>query len=585
MSRKPPAPASSPAVQLCAALGFFCARLADGTVRCWGDRFGPFPSPIVGLTGAEQLGCGVDHACARSKDVTRCWGNRTQSASNAVDNVAHEVTALKGALDIASTGRMVCGRWADGSVRCEGEGAVPSWPASDGVDKLAVDGIHPYVCARTKSGWRCLGEGERAMVDAGADARTADDLVFAPPVSCEIRGGLPLCTGSTLPPELGAVSKLVSAGSGHTCALLANGTVRCFGARARDVSSLSEVSDLAIGEQVGCALSGGRVSCFGPGEGGRLGDGMGIELQPTLVDVRDVSQIAGGGAICFRRRDGTAACMSEDSAAIVDVPLAHVSEVSVIGGRDRALACALADGAISCFVPGAAGAPVAVPGVSGARTLRDRCAIVGSEVTCWDLEHTKEGKLTIGNVSAVAGLSGVEALSGSPRLHFARRKSDTFYWGIVPMPSKNDDWGPASGALKLPPYTKIVEVDTVSPWLLLAEDGRLLEGRMRDSDEEVAPVAVPLAKDVSGGGSPCIVSREGTVWCWGRGDDGQLGDGALTEYRKKATRVLGVDGAIAVAAGRGRACALLASGEVKCWGRYVTKGTSTSPTKPVPVRL
>ena len=64
-----------------------CARLLDGTVRCWGrNPFGELangntdpgtsvPSlPIVGLTGIERLTMG-DHGCAfDGADALRCWG-------------------------------------------------------------------------------------------------------------------------------------------------------------------------------------------------------------------------------------------------------------------------------------------------------------------------------------------------------------------------------------------------------------------------------------------------------------------------------------------------------------------------------
>jgi alpha-tubulin suppressor-like RCC1 family protein len=66
----------------------------------------------------------------------------------------------------------------------------------------------------------------------------------------------------------------------------------------------------------------------------------------------------------------------------------------------------------------------------------------------------------------------------------------------------------------------------------------------------------------------CAVVSDGGVACWGRGDLGQTGDGILTDVdRLFATRVHGINTAIGVTAGSGHACALLKNGSVFCWGR------------------
>ncbi|MEM9488383.1 MAG: hypothetical protein AAGC55_04525 [Myxococcota bacterium] len=57
----------------------------------------------------------------------------------------------------------------------------------------------------------------------------------------------------------------------------------------------------------------------------------------------------------------------------------------------------------------------------------------------------------------------------------------------------------------------------------------------------------------------------GTVWCWGRNDRGQLGDGS-TESRARPTRVAGVNDAIAVSVGAEHSCALRGDGTILCWG-------------------
>ena len=77
--------------------------------------------------------------------------------------------------------------------------------------------------------------------------------------------------------------------------------------------------------------------------------------------------------------------------------------------------------------------------------------------------------------------------------------------------------------------------------------------------------ADPLAALAAGGSATCALRGGGGVTCWGRNDDGQLGDGTLTP-RSTGVSVLGLGQAVAIAAGARHACAVRAGGSVVCWG-------------------
>jgi len=64
-----------------------CARLADGTVRCWGDNWvgqlgdgtttdKPSPTTVDALSDVIALATKSSHTCALLTDGSvRCWGN------------------------------------------------------------------------------------------------------------------------------------------------------------------------------------------------------------------------------------------------------------------------------------------------------------------------------------------------------------------------------------------------------------------------------------------------------------------------------------------------------------------------------
>ena len=75
----------------------------------------------------------------------------------------------------------------------------------------------------------------------------------------------------------------------------------------------------------------------------------------------------------------------------------------------------------------------------------------------------------------------------------------------------------------------------------------------------------PVAALAAGSTHACLRRLDGTVACWGRNDDGQLGDGTRTPHAI-AGAVAGLDDAISIAAGDRHTCAVRMGGSVVCWG-------------------
>jgi alpha-tubulin suppressor-like RCC1 family protein len=98
------------------------------------------------------------------------------------------------------------------------------------------------------------------------------------------------------------------------------------------------------------------------------------------------------------------------------------------------------------------------------------------------------------------------------------------------------------------------------------------------------PALRPITAVATGDFHSCALLADGTARCWGRNDDGQLGNGTTTDSSTPVT-VTGLTDAVAMTAWRGHSCALLADGTARCWGRndsgQLGNGTTTDSSTPV----
>jgi len=91
----------------------------------------------------------------------------------------------------------------------------------------------------------------------------------------------------------------------------------------------------------------------------------------------------------------------------------------------------------------------------------------------------------------------------------------------------------------------------------------------------------------------CATRADGSVWCWGLNNAGQLGDGSL-HNRSVPVRAGALSGIVELAIGGfethgpiSHSCARASSGRLWCWGAnafgQLGDGTTTSRSTPVPV--
>jgi alpha-tubulin suppressor-like RCC1 family protein/uncharacterized protein YjbI with pentapeptide repeats len=594
-----------------------CALLSGGTVQCWGNNSSgqlgngnttnsSIPVPVTGLSGATAIAVGHLHTCALlSGGTVQCWGYNGYGqlgnglATDSFTPVA--VSGLSGAAAITAGGLHTCALLSGGTVQCWGRntfGQLGNGSTTDSSTPIAVTGLSgakaiaagsDYTCALLSGGTvQCWGYnfygqlGNGTTTDSnmpvaviglsGASALAAGQyhncaLISAGTVQCwgfNVQGqlGNGTLTNSSTPIAVSSLSgrggaTANTAGGLHTCALLSDGTVKCWGYNSNGqlgngtttnsstpvaVSGLSGATAIAGGLYHTCALlSSGRVQCWGYNSVGQLGNGTTTDSSTPLT-VNGLSGAATAIAAglyhtCALVSDGTVQCWGSNS-----------------NGQ-------LGNGTITN-----SSTPVTVSGLSGTATAianggNHTCALLADgTVRCWG--YNVFGQLGDGTTTDSTMPHVVGGLSGGAK---AITAGELFTCALL-----------ADG--------------TAQCWGDNSNGGELGSGTTAGiSTAPVTFIGLSGAKAIAannGGLHACALVSGGTVQCWGFNAQGQLGNGNTTNSNM-AVAVIGLSGATAIAAGANHTCALLSGGTVQCWGfnaqGQLGNGTTTNSTTPVAV--
>lgn len=118
-------------------------------------------------------------------------------------------------------------------------------------------------------------------------------------------------------------------------------------------------------------------------------------------------------------------------------------------------------------------------------------------------------------------------------------------------------------------------------------------GALGDGSNEHSPIPVavedlPVVQQVAAGKEhSCALDASGGVWCWGQNRFGAIGDGSNVERRNNPVPVVDLANVSRVAAGSTNSCAIAEEGRVWCWGKnefgQLGDGSQTSSNRPVAV--
>jgi alpha-tubulin suppressor-like RCC1 family protein len=90
------------------------------------------------------------------------------------------------------------------------------------------------------------------------------------------------------------------------------------------------------------------------------------------------------------------------------------------------------------------------------------------------------------------------------------------------------------------------------------------------SPKQVTALGTDVAEVRVGGRHSCARKTDGTLWCWGDNENGQIGDGSTGPPQTAPAQVTALATATArIAAGDQHTCALKNDGTLWCWGRNV----------------
>jgi hypothetical protein len=336
----------------------------------------------------------------------------------------------------------------------------------------------------------------------------------------------------------------LAAGDFHTCARMADGSVRCWGDNSRGqllgstrldpIVGLTGIVDIAAGGLHTCALrKDGATFCWGQNTSGQLGALGDVQPHPELVPV-DASFFKG-------QKPARLVAQGNQSCAI------------------------LADTTIGCWGSYDGGLPAAFG--SG---LVEISLVAGSNVNC--IRYSSGGVriyvANIGNSSDMEALSNAVEIAGNARACLSVFPDGTMRGWALHGPTGNHG-GPNSwdGNLPLLAGTPTCPNDYF--------DGSCVPSSLPLPAPAWAQNVKHVALTRSGPGFGCLVYKDGTVGCWGHTDTGQLGNGVVSGMngaylfapQMTPVPVAGLRNIEQLAIGARHTCALDSSHRVFCFGQ------------------
>jgi len=643
------------AVAISSGFGSTCAILDDASVSCWGynlygqlgdgttnNRSTPAQTSSLG-TGrtAVAISSGYYHACALLDDATvSCWGNNSYGQLGDGTYTDRNTPIQTSSLGTTTNPRTVALSERD----FDGDGILNIFDVHHNLvhSEITISSGNVHSCAilddATVSCWGYNGDGQLG------DGTTA---------------------GRNTPTQTSSIGTnrtavAISSGSLHTCAILDDGTISCWGSNYEGLlgdgtniqrNTPTQTSSLGTGRTAVAISSGSShtcallddasVSCWGDNYYGQLGDGTGGDYTndynrntPTQTSSLGTGRTAvaissGGFHTCAILDDGSVSCWGRNNyGELGDGTTSDKNtstQTSSFGAGRTAVAissgakhtCAILDnGSVSCWGYNGDGqlgdgttternTPTQTSSLGTGRTavaissgVQHTCAILDdATVSCWGRnaygqlgDTTTTDRNTPTQTSSIGtGRTAVVISSGAQHTCVILDGASVSCWGWNgygqlgdgttidrSTPTQTLSLGTGRPAVAVSSGWRhtcaIVDDASVSCWGDNS-DGRLGDGTTTQRNTPTQTSSLGTGRTAvaisTGGQHTCAILDDGSVSCWGDNGYGQLGDGSPFSSRNTPTQTssLGVGRtAVAISSGAHHSCAILDDGTVSCWG-------------------
>ncbi|GIF42763.1 chromosome condensation regulator RCC1 [Actinoplanes xinjiangensis] len=430
----------------------------------------------------------------------------------------------------------------------------------------------------------------------------------------------------------------LTVGGGHTCGLGSDATAYCWGdgtaGQVGNVQSGWFVDPMAVkapaGVTFGQLAAGGahtcgigsddRTYCWGDGAHGQRGNDStvlhaGIAVVETPAGVTLIRIAAGERHTCGIGSDGKTYCWGDGrtTPAVVDTP-PGVTLTRLHAGAGRTCGTG-SDTRTYCWTSGRP-QPAAVQAPAGVTFTQvdaggDRTCAIGSDTTtyCWN-----DGRPQPAAVDTPDGVTFTQVDVGGEHTCAVTGDGRTYCWGVgrdgrlgngdlvdQPRPVRVT---PSPVPTAPAPARPTVELVAGLAHTCLRDDrgtaycwGRNDEGALGNGSttDRARPAAVSAPAGVTfrqlapGGFHTCGIGSDTRTYCWGAGDHGQLGNGG-TMHRTRPTAV-DTPGDVTftgLASGKDHTCAIGSDTKTYCWGTdffgNLGNGAAPEQTRPAPVK-
>lgn len=544
---------------------------------------------------AESLALSMGGAlvCATEAGQVHCWGTATNGGLGSATVVSSElprtIASITTAVDVAVGRQHACALLAGGSVQCWGDGQAGQLgnganPVAQAAPVAVTALAGPVIAIALSNVSSC------ALIQGGAVQCFGSDF----------RGQLGNDTGinnTNVPGNVVGISTAIAlnAGATHFCAVLADGSARCWGDNSSGqlgdnsltdrqvpvaVAGLSGVQGISGGEFHTCATTATGLKCWGSNLLGQLGTGGFVSslvpVNSTAVGAASIVRLAAGGRHnCALLGNGTTSCWGRNFEGQLGQPgnsifstvgltlqgLPAVPTALVAGNATTCVRISASD--IRCVGSGSFGqlgdarvrrwkAPVAALFPLAAELQmggQHTCARSDSSLQCLGFngagalgEGSNTRRLQLTDVIGSSGVGSALAASETQTCNFVAASNNSQCFG------RNDSAQLGTAAATVQETTAV-------------------NAPLTGSGRQYLQIALGTFF-----GCALLAENDGNdsvkrVRCWGRNDVGQLGDGTTTAgVAPTASALANLVEPIAVSAGELHACALEAGGTVKCWG-------------------